>query len=303
MNPVLMNPIEHISQFLNSLGDAIVLVDRDSNIVFANRAAHRLFRYQEGALVDMKLPVLMATPMPDGQHEKLVQNFIDKKSSPKSMMTRGNMRCRTADGRDFHAKITISTVEIEHIVYGVATIQDFTPVQQTLEELESDSITDALTGLYNRRYFHALCDLDAGPIRHWHSIGLVYMDLDNFKPVNDNHGHAIGDEVLKIVAQRIQQRLRNEDLAIRMGGDEFLVFLDLSGYKPRLDRVRLVAEELLERIGRPMKVEGHTLQISASAGCAIYPDHSNSLPELVQLVDQHMYTAKQRGGCLHMASS
>ncbi len=298
-----MNPFAPISQFLDSLGDAIVMVDRDSRIVFANRSAHRLFGYEEGGLVDRKLPDLMAQSMPGDQHERLVQNFIDKKSSPKPMMTRGSMLCRTADGRDFHARITISTVEIEQTVFGVATIQDFTPVQQSFEELETHSNTDSLTGLYNRRYFHLLCDLEAGPIHHWSSIGLIYLDLDQFKPVNDTHGHAVGDEVLKIVAQRIQQRLRNEDLAIRMGGDEFLVFLDLSGHKPRFERVRLVAEELLERIEQPMKVHGHALKISASAGCAIYPDHSNSLPELVQLVDRHMYTAKLKGGTLHMASA
>ncbi len=287
-----MHQLREIGQFLEHLADAIVLVNADSDIVFANQACHRLFKYGQGELTGKTLNTLIAQPMPDGRHERLVRQFIERRSEAKPMMIRGSMLCRDARGRAFSAKISISTVELGGTPYGVAVIQDFTPVQNELDSLASASLEDALTGLYNRRYFHQLVDLERGPISHWNRIGVCYLDLDEFKPVNDRHGHKAGDRVLTEIARRLRERLRNEDLAIRMGGDEFLVVLDLSGRKPREQVLQQVTKELLAEIERPVEIYAGSVRVRASAGCGIYPDHCDSLVDLVHQADQAMYQAK-----------
>src|SRR5476649_2251727 len=173
--------------------------------------------------------------------------------------------------------------------------------QTRLIEAESKALEmafqDPLTGLNNQRYMNTLFDQALLlATRPHHVVAVFYIDLDNFKPINDTAGHAIGDEVLKTVAARLKSCTRSTDICARVGGDEFVVIatqLDDEGQSAE------VAKKLLARLTQPIPIRGADYALGASIGIALYPQHGRSLAELVQRADKAMYHVKRNGksGC------
>ena len=151
---------------------------------------------------------------------------------------------------------------------------------------------DGLTGLFNRRRLLELLEssiVDAA--RHGRRVGVLFIDLDGFKGVNDAHGHAVGDQLLITVAARIAGRARHGDCVCRYGGDEFVVIL------PRVaDRAGAchVARSIAKRVALPYRIDGIELQVSAAIGVALYPDGASDAAELLRLADESMYRVKSR---------
>lgn len=121
---------------------------------------------------------------------------------------------------------------------------------------------------------------------------LLFIDLDSFKAVNDTFGHDAGDFVLTTVAQRMQESIRAVDSASRQGGDEFMVVL---GNINAVDDATAVADKLVQAIARPMTYQGQTLQVGASIGVAVYPDHADSVEAMMKMADNTMYGVKKSG--------
>lgn len=159
---------------------------------------------------------------------------------------------------------------------------------------------DALTGLANRHGFDAEL---AGRIKAGtdalaaHRFTLCCLDLDGFKPINDQYGHDVGDEVLRAVSSRLQKALRNSDYFGRHGGDEFLLILDSLR---DADQVRIVAERLLNSIAVPIPTSAGALTVSGSFGFAIFPDHATDASALKNAADIAMYAAKRDGDGWHV---
>ena len=152
---------------------------------------------------------------------------------------------------------------------------------------------DALTHLPNRALFNdrlqqAIISAQRNKIR----LAVMFIDLDKFKPVNDTYGHGVGDLLLKEVAVRIQNCLRESDTAARIGGDEFVILLPTIETKPN---ARKVGEKILHALNQPFELAGHTLQISSSIGIAVYPEHGRNEKLLIKSADIAMYHAKQGG--------
>jgi diguanylate cyclase (GGDEF)-like protein len=149
---------------------------------------------------------------------------------------------------------------------------------------------DTLTWLPNRNFFLERFKLAiSNAQRSKKQIALMFLDLDNFKDINDTIGHDIGDELLKQVADRMKKCIRDEDMVARQGGDEFLVLL------PDIvtpDSAGIVAKKLNETLARPFEIGEHVLHISASIGIAIYPDDSRTIDELMRYGDEAMYYIK-----------
>ncbi|MDV6343966.1 diguanylate cyclase [Nitrosomonas sp. Is37] len=154
------------------------------------------------------------------------------------------------------------------------------------------AFTDELTGLPNRRALEQRFKLYTESETD-HGFSLLTVDLDKFKPVNDQWGHAEGDQVLRALAQRMQACVRQEDLVARVGGDEFVVLLSPSA-SPRI--VTTVIKRLLEATHESVHVGTRSHSLSASVGLAHYPDHGRTLSELSRLADMAMYEAKRAGG-------
>ena len=149
---------------------------------------------------------------------------------------------------------------------------------------------DILTGLPNRRlFFELLKSMLAAARRRDERLGLLYLDLDDFKPVNDMLGHDVGDEVLKIIAKRLSRELRSSDTIARVGGDEFVVILPRPGDLPSMERVAL---KIIESLEEPIKVGNHSCQVGVSIGASLFPDDDDTSSGLMKRADRAMYLAK-----------
>lgn len=155
---------------------------------------------------------------------------------------------------------------------------------------------DPLTELPNRLLFAEQSkQAIAQAHRNKTKLALLFIDLDGFKPVNDTHGHAAGDELLKQVAEVMRQTIREGDTAARVGGDEFTI---LASPITTRDEPEQLAKRLLSGLETIHQVEGHAVSISASIGIALYPNHGDEMEALMRVADSAMYRAKQDGrGC------
>jgi diguanylate cyclase (GGDEF)-like protein/PAS domain S-box-containing protein len=152
---------------------------------------------------------------------------------------------------------------------------------------------DVLTDLPNRELFHDRLETALAAARRDHQrLSVLYIDLDRFKQANDSHGHDVGDMLLREVARRIRQCLRESDTVGRLGGDEFAALL--LGIQ-RLEDAFGVAEKIRNALNRPFELGGHRLQISSSIGIAVYPEHGDNRKHLMRHADAAMYTAKKQG--------
>lgn len=172
-------------------------------------------------------------------------------------------------------------------------MEDITETRSTISRLRSMATTDSLTGLLNRALLydrlHQAISLAA---RHGDGVTLILMDLDHFKEINDTLGHPAGDEILVIVASRLQTLLRDSDSLARLGGDEFAVLLPNTH-----DRhiIKQVSQKLLDSFNTPFEYEGNRLYLGASLGIACYPEHGNDVDSLMSRADIAMYSSKRNG--------
>ncbi|MFN2298423.1 MAG: GGDEF domain-containing protein, partial [Anaerolineales bacterium] len=163
----------------------------------------------------------------------------------------------------------------------------------TFGEVEQASITDFVTGVYNRRYFNEQLQLEVDRARRiGYPVSLLIFDIDYFKRVNDTYGHPVGDRILQMVARRIKDELRAVDILARYGGEEFAVILpgtpasSLAGVGERLRQVIAM---------RPFVVEETTISITVSAGGATFPDDADDVHRLIDESDRWLYDAKETG--------
>ncbi|MDR1349990.1 MAG: GGDEF domain-containing protein [Zoogloeaceae bacterium] len=152
---------------------------------------------------------------------------------------------------------------------------------------------DPLTGLPNRlTFFSKLDEAIAQARQHARKLAVLFIDLDRFKAINDEHGHKVGDVMLQEVAHRLRHGVRSSDTAARLAGDEFVVLLNPIY---NADEACLVAEKLLQRLNPSLKVENLDLPIEASIGISIFPDHGDTPQSLLEAADAAMYASKNAG--------
>jgi diguanylate cyclase (GGDEF)-like protein len=176
---------------------------------------------------------------------------------------------------------------------------DITEHKRAEERLEHLAYHDILTGLPNRQL---LCDRLENAValaeRHGHHLGLIFLDIDNFKSVNDSHGHAAGDSLLRRVAERLHRTVRRSDTVGRLGGDEFLILLPELAHT---DDVVLIAEKIVRVMMLPFMVNGNAIVGTCSAGTVVYPRDGTTPDELLGKADEALYRAKSLGGSRHQA--
>jgi diguanylate cyclase (GGDEF)-like protein/PAS domain S-box-containing protein len=179
-------------------------------------------------------------------------------------------------------------------VYALCGISTDISERKDIEEhMQHMAQYDALTHLPNRALFtDRLQQAIAAAQRNSTRLALMFIDLDKFKPVNDTYGHAVGDLLLKDVALRIQECLRESDTVARIGGDEFIILLPVIEVEQDAARV---GKKILAALNRPFELAGHRLKIGSSIGVAVYPDHGSEEKLLVRSADIAMYHAKNNG--------
>jgi diguanylate cyclase (GGDEF)-like protein len=203
------------------------------------------------------------------------------------------LRTRHADGRELVLEGTLTNLMAEAAVHGwVLTVRDVTDRQALQQELSYQAFHDALTGLANRQLFtdrltHALRRRDGAT----EPLVVLFLDLDDFKHVNDGFGHGIGDRLLVAVAERISGAIREGDTAARLGGDEFAILMEDAD----VDSAHQVALRLLEALAVPVAVDEHLHPVRASIGMAVAVPGEATGEETLRNADVAMYWAKDRG--------
>lgn len=201
---------------------------------------------------------------------------------------RGILKDRSQLGQTVTVGGNAEVVELE-VVFNDMTRR----LKDLYENLERLAFTDALTALPNRAVFHdRLQQMILTARRDQKSFALCIMDIDRFKDINDTLGHPVGDALLKQVAERLRSRLRDSDTVARLGGDEFAVLL------PSVERqhAAMAARMLLQSLRVPFTLDDRSLDIGASVGIVLYPDHGADADILIQRADVAMYVAKHAGG-------
>ena len=198
-----------------------------------------------------------------------------------------------AGARDFISK-PFDLLEVHKRIHNMLEVRLlYKELAQYSKTQQALALHDPLTGLPNRRLLEDRIETTlqhAG--RNHHKAAIMYLDLDGFKAINDTYGHAYGDEVLKIVAQRLVAASRKEDTVARLGGDEFMVVL---GEVHSLADAQGPAAKLVEAVSEPFFINDLTLQLSTSIGISIYPDDAENVESLISIADYALYEAK-RGG-------
>jgi len=189
--------------------------------------------------------------------------------------------------------VSVVTIGMIVFVYESLRAKAEASLRQTREKLHQLAHTDMLTGLPNRTDFydrlpHALQQARQSNER----LAVLFIDLDDFKPINDTYGHETGDKLLQQAAARLQGELRHSDFIARFGGDEFTAILP--GIGPQQE-VAAIADKLIASLSSPFTINGHRCRIGVSIGIGLFPDCADDVDTLVQLADHAMYTAKLGG--------
>jgi diguanylate cyclase (GGDEF)-like protein/PAS domain S-box-containing protein len=197
------------------------------------------------------------------------------------------------DGSPMRTQVHAQTFDsLRHGEIIVSVVHDITDRLLAEERIRFMALHDPLTGLPNRGLLQEQMQMAlANADRHGDIVGVVYVDLDDFKPVNDTLGHAMGDEVLKIVSERLRSCMRESDTVSRVGGDEFVALF------PRLacaDDLANIASSISGCVDVPIQLGGHQVTVTASVGLAIYVK-GEATDELINRADHAMYRAKQDG--------
>jgi diguanylate cyclase (GGDEF)-like protein/PAS domain S-box-containing protein len=255
------------------------------DILAANKAAIDYYGYDLDQLLGMKISDI---------------NILSKKE-----IAEEKKRAQQEERSHFYFRHTLSSgvirdVEVhsgpidwngKKVIYSI--IHDITDRKKAEAELEHIAYYDPLTGLPNRRLkSDRLRQAIANSKRSGSSVGVCYLDLDGFKPINDRFGHATGDKILIKIAQRLQSTLREQDTISRVGGDEFVLILsELTG----IQQCTHILDRVLEEISQPIPIDDTELVVNASIGLTLYPEDDVDADILLRHADQAMYWAKEEG--------
>jgi diguanylate cyclase (GGDEF)-like protein/PAS domain S-box-containing protein len=275
-----------LGQFLGQTPEAILITDARSRILYVNRSFSRITGYTLKEVAGRTPRILHS-----GRQSADFYTHMWKRIHAAGQW-QGEIWNRRKNGEIYPEWLSISAIRggtgrVEHYL---AIFSDITLRKREERELYDLATHDALTGLANRSFFnerfrHAM----ARAKRAGQLIGLLYVDLDNFKPVNDSLGHRCGDELLRTVARRLQRSVREGDTIARLGGDEFAVILEQMS---RPQDAAASAKKLLQALARPYRLEGHQAKVTASIGITVYPLDGDEVEILLRRADGAMYRAK-----------
>ena len=274
---------------LESTQDGMMVLSRARMLVSINPAFTALTGYDEHEVVGRSPEFLL----PDRPEETLSDMRGEMMSSG---YWQGEVWFRRKTGELFMTKLSVSSVKSTRgrPTHFVGVFTDITQLKQTEERLAKMAHFDPLTELPNRVMIHQRLAHAVGLAQRHHTlVGVVFIDLDNFKTVNDGLGHAAGDSLLKQVAQRLRLRVRQEDTLGRLGGDEFILVLE---HLRHPQQAAHVATAILETLNQPFTLDGgQQVYVRASIGISLFPADGVDASELVRNADAAMYESKRRG--------
>lgn len=277
------------ARVFESTSEGVIITDAQGHIQAVNQSFLSITGYSETEVIG-ETPRILAS----GRHDR---NFYEHLWAEllATGQWRGEIWNRRKNGDIYPEWLTISAVTDPsgQTTHYVAVFSDISHIKRAQERLDFLAHHDALTGLPNRallqdRLQHAI----ARAHRQDRRLALMFLDLDGFKGVNDTLGHAVGDRLLEVVAERLTRRLRASDTLARLGGDEFLILLEED---TDTAAAAAVADSCLRLLAQAIHIRGHEIFISGSIGIAVFPTDGNDSETLLASADLAMYRAKAEG--------
>ncbi|MBU4203567.1 MAG: EAL domain-containing protein [Acidobacteria bacterium] len=278
-----------LSHALMDIKDSVFFTDMEDNIIYVNDAFCRTYGYHEEEIVGKEAAVLWG---------KDIENEYQQSIFPKALRggLKGEFLHRREDGSLFPVLLSRAVIKDDRkkpiAIAGI--VRDITERKLIEQQFQSLAHFDSLTSLPNRTYMmEKLSHLLVQARWNNHTLALLFIDLDHFKKINDTLGHDAGDKMLKDVASRLVECVRDSDTVARMGGDEFMIIL------PKITKAQdaaVIAQRVIESFDSPFTLNGHDCMIGASIGISQYPTDGDDYESLVKNADIAMYKAKEIGG-------
>ncbi|NEX19789.1 EAL domain-containing protein [Thiorhodococcus mannitoliphagus] len=274
--------------------EGFIITDLDAKVLAVNRAFTEITGYTEAEILG-RTPRLLRSNRQDRAFYQAMWASISATGH-----WQGEIWNRRKNGEAYPLILSISTVydSQRRPSHYVGVMTDISRLKESEARLEHLVHYDPLTNLPNRRLLqsrlqHAVDHAD----RQGHRVGVLFIDLDRFKTVNDSLGHPIGDELLQALAQRLSARLREDDTLGRLGGDELLLLIE---HLERPADAAEIAESLLSLLEHPFRLpSGPEIYMGASIGISLYPDDGDTVTDLIKHADVAMYQAKEEGRCTY----
>lgn len=283
----------YVDSILHNMNDSLIVTSRDFHIRSVNRATLDLLGYKDDELIGRHINMILSEFL-CGSPDRVVCNNDKKLVSHLCSNAEKNFLAR--NGQEIPVLLSTSCLKDEESAEQgfVFVAKDITDRKKAEQKLEQMALYDFLTGLPNRMTFHDRLDQTLKQAhREGQQTGLMFLDLDRFKEINDTLGHDSGDAMLKKVAERLMSCVRESDTVARLGGDEFAVILDNLN-DPR-DAIN-TAERILAAFTEPVMLRGKNIRSLPSIGIALYPLDAQNAENLLKNADMAMYKAKQNGG-------
>lgn len=289
----IWNEKERALVTLHSIGDAVITTNAEGIIEFLNPIAEQLTGWSTNEASGKPVTEILRLTNEKGGH---ITAAVDKCLKEGVIVNDGsNTILIHKDGHQYAIEESAAPIKDRNnqILGSILVLHDVTEKRQLLQQMYHQAHHDPLTGLPNRLLF--LDRLNRGIInanRNKSTLALMFLDLDRFKMVNDTMGHAMGDQLLIGVAQRLKSCLRESDTISRMGGDEFTILL------PQINRpedVAIVAQKIVDSLRQPWTMGGFDFHITTSIGIALYPNDGDNSETLMKHADMAMYRTKEQG--------
>jgi diguanylate cyclase (GGDEF)-like protein/PAS domain S-box-containing protein len=273
--------------------DAIMVTDGEGRIVRVNEAFTRITGYSPAEVLGHTPRVLQS-----GLHDEEFYSGLWKALRGEGTW-QGEIWNRRKSGEIYPQWMSIGTLDAEagEIVHFVAIFTDITDKKRSEDTIHYLAYYDGLTSLPNRPMFEEkLVQALRDGQRNGRWLTILYLDLDRFKDINDSLGHASGDRLLRSVATRLLETVRNNDVVARLGGDEFVILLsDLTDANTASKAAATVARKVIAALAEPFNLEGHEVLVSTSIGIALAPQDGEDTGELIKNADTAMYQVKSSG--------
>lgn len=275
---------------IESANDAIILANGKGAIISWNKGAQSIFGYQDEEVLGKKLQIIIPERFREA-HQKGMERYLST-GKPHVIGKTVELQGLRKEGDEFPIELSLATWQEEGNIYFSSIIRDITERKQAEERINQMVYLDPLTGLPNR---HLLNDrltqaLDQAN-ENKQTIGIMFIDLDRFKFINDTLGHAVGDQLLIEVAKRIQVCMGKTDTICRQGGDEFIVLLP----NTTSDEVTNRAKKIVDLFSQSVVLNGHEMFVTPSIGIALYPSDGEDIETLIKNADTAMYRVKEQG--------
>jgi diguanylate cyclase (GGDEF)-like protein/PAS domain S-box-containing protein len=283
---------DYLNLLLNSMSDAVLVISPGGRVRTANLAAAQLLGLEPGQLEGASFESLLADA------HRGAFNLDKVLDEP------GETVVQTARGQTIPVSVSASVVSSESADFRghILVLRDITERKRAERRIRYLARFDALTKMPNRMQFqHLLHQAIARSTRQSRGLALLYVDIDNFKEVNDTFGHDAGDRVLETVSERLARLLPKESVVGRLAGDEFAIFAEGMDESPaRHDQAGALARLVLREVSRPLHVGEHEIEVTASVGIALCPEQGDNVIDLIRNADAAMYHAKRAGRSCHI---